>query len=99
MADLIQFTKNIETDERINIFKNFFEEHMLTYDLLNDIEFGAITTKIDSSSIIYSVKLLNESDKSTILNRIKSTCVSIRGKIYEPEVFLNGDLLCITFKK
>ena len=84
------------------IFKDFFEQHMLIYDILRDIQFVTISeVSFDKSSIIYSVKLLSEEDKGFVMRVLqnKNLSLTMYGKQYTPSVFMNGDLLCITINK
>ena len=54
----------------------------------------------DTSSIFYSVKIMKESDKERIQNMIcNNISITVYGNTYTPSIYLNGDLLCITFKK
>ena len=36
--NMVDFSHNIPSDQLLNIFKNFFEQHMVAYDLLKDID-------------------------------------------------------------
>ena len=54
---------------------------------------------MDKSSIMYSVKLLDDEDKGKIVHQLNNLPLSIYGKVYKPSVFINGDLLCITINK
>ena len=62
--NMIQFSNQVPSDQLILIFKDFFEQHIAAYDLLKGIEFvrrNEIT--MNKSSIMYSVKLLEDEDK------------------------------------
>ena len=98
----IEFVKDVPAEQLAIIFKDYFEKHMFVYDLLKGLEFVKINSiSIESASIMYSVKLLDNDDKNKILNSLKSRAGSLYmyGKLYTPEIYLNGDLLCITIKK
>ena len=71
--DSIEFSKQIPSEQLAIIFKDFFEQHMLIYDILRDIQFVTISeVSFDKSSIIYSVKLLSiDNISSTISSAIK----------------------------
>lgn len=98
--NMIDFSHNIPSDQLLNIFKNFFEQHMVAYDLLKDIDLVNFKVTEDVSSIFYSVKIMKESDKERIQNMIcDNISVTVYGHTYTPSIYLNGDLLCITFKK
>ena len=59
--DAIEFSNQIPSDDLVRIFKDFFEQHMLAYDISNGIQFVKINKiTMNRSSIIYSVKLLQE---------------------------------------
>ena len=97
---MIDFSHNIPSDQLLNIFKNFFEQHMVAYDLLKDIDLVDFKVGEDTSSIFYSVKIMKESDKERIQNMIcNNISITVYGNTYTPSIYLNGDLLCITFKK
>ena len=98
----LDFVKDVPADQLALIFKNYFEQHMFTYDLLRGIQFGGINSiDINTASIMYSVKLIEGEDKNALLKHLNSKAGSlvIYGKHYVPEIYLNGDLLCITIKK
>ena len=98
--NMVEFSNQIPSDQLIEIFKDFFEQHIATYDLLKGIEFIKINNiTIDKSSIMYSVKLLDDEDKEKIVRQLNSLPLTVYGKTYTPSVFLNGDLLCITIDK
>ena len=98
--NMVEFSNQIPSDQLIEIFKDFFEQHIATYDLLKGIEFIKINNiTIDKSSIMYSVKLLDDEDKEKIVRQLNNLPLTVYGKTYAPSVFLNGDLLCITIDK
>ena len=98
--NMVEFSNQIPSDQLIEIFKDFFEQHIATYDLLKGIEFIKINNiTIDKSSIMYSVKLLDDEDKEKIVRQLNNLPLTVYGKTYIPSVFLNGDLLCITIEK
>ena len=98
--NMVEFSNQIPSDQLIEIFKDFFEQHIATYDLLKGIEFIKINNiTIDKSSIMYSVKLLDDEDKEKIVRQLNNLPFTIYGKTYTPSVVLNGDLLCITIDK
>ena len=97
---MVEYSNQIPTDQLIEIFKDFFEQQNATYDLLKGIEFIKINNiTIDKSSIMYSVKLLDDEDKEKIVRQLNNLPLTVYGKTYTPSVFLNGDLLCITIDK
>lgn len=98
----LDFVKDVPADQLALIFKDYFEQHMFTYDLLRGIQFGGINSvDINTASIMYSVKLIDGEDKNALINHLNSKAGSlvIYGKHYVPEIYMNGDLLCITVKK
>ena len=98
--NMVEFSNQIPSDQLIEIFKDFFEQHIATYDLLKGIEFIKINNiTIDKSYIMYSVKLLDDEDKEKIVRQLNNLPLTVYGKTYTPSVFLNGDLLCITIDK
>ena len=98
--NMVEFSNQIPSDQLMEIFKNFFEQHVAAYDILKDIEFIKINNiTMDKSSIMYSVKLLDDEDKGKIVHQLNNLPLSIYGKVYKPSVFINGDLLCITINK
>ena len=102
MMNMFEFVENIPADQLVNIYKNYFEQHLIAYDILHGVEFIDLRSiDIDKASIIYSVKVLNDSNKEALVRKLNSTSamLNIYGSIYKPHVYLNGDLLCITIKK
>lgn len=100
--DTLEFIKDIPAEKLAEIFKNYFEQHMAVYELLRGLQFVSINSiSINEASIIYSVKLLDESYKDNLLRKfsLDSGSVTIYGKKCTPGVYMNGDLLCITIKK
>lgn len=98
--NMVEFSNQIPSDQLVEIFKDFFEQHIATYDLLKGVEFVKVNNiTIDKSSIMYSVKLLDDEDKEKLVHQLNNLPLTIYGKTYTPSVFLNGDLLCITISK
>lgn len=100
--DTLEFAKEIPAKKLAEIFRDYFEQHMAVYDMLKGVEFGSINSiDINKASIIYSVKVLNEKDKDNLLNKLTDNRISLNmyGKTYNPSVYINGDLLCITIEK
>ena len=98
--NMIQFSNQVPSDQLMSIFKDFFEQHIVAYDLLKGIEFVRINEiTMNKSSIMYSVKLLDDEDKEKIVRQLNNLPLTVYGKTYTPSVFLNGDLLCITIDK
>ena len=86
-----EFIKDIPADQIAIIFKDFFEQHMLVYDIIKNADFVSINDiSIDSASTEAELKRLLELDSSSLI---------IYGKEYKPNIFINGDLLCITINK
>ena len=100
--DTLEFAKEIPAEKLAEIFKDYFEQHMAVYEMLRGLHFVSINSiNINAASIIYSVKLLDESYKNNLLRKfsLDSGSVTIYGKKCIPDVYMNGDLLCITIKK
>lgn len=99
--DTLEFGKNISNENLAEIFKNFFEQHMATYELLKGIQFSSLSVDIKKASIIYSIKVLDEKEKEILLNKVQdiSGSLLIYGKNYNINTFMNGDLFCITINK
>jgi hypothetical protein len=99
--DTLEFGKNISNENLAEIFKNFFEQHMATYELLKGIQFSSLSVDIKKASIIYSIKVLDEKEKEILLNKVQdiSGSLLIYGKNYNISTFMNGDLFCITINK
>jgi hypothetical protein len=98
----IEFVKDVPAEQLAAIFKDFFEQHMFAYYLLRGVQFVSLNSvDIDTASIMYSVKLLDGDDKDKLLKLLTSQAgsLNIYGRHYTPNIFLNGDLLCITIKK
>ena len=97
--NMIDFSHAIPQDQLINIFRDFFEQHIAAYNIMKGIRFVDANVQTDTSSILYSVKLLDQEDKDRIEKNISSMTIDIYGKKYTPNIYINGDLLCITFYK
>jgi len=98
----VEFSKNIPPEQLAEIFKNYFEQHMAAYYMLAGVNFVNINKiGIDGASIMYSVKVLDDSQKDRLVENLqrRSGTINIYGKQITPDIFLNGDLLCITIKK
>jgi hypothetical protein len=50
---------------------------------------------------MYSVRVLDEIQKDELVKKLqnKTTAVNIYGHVVYPEIYINGDLLCITIRK
>ncbi len=100
----LEFAKDIPAEQIAEIFRNYFEQHMAVYDMLRGMQFvriNNIETNPNTASIMYSIKLLDARDKEWLERKLNlsSGSLIIYGKKYTPEVYMNGDLLCITIKK
>jgi hypothetical protein len=99
----IDFIKDIPAEQLAEIFRKYFEQHMMAYFLLKGMHYTGTRVSIDnnSASIMYAVKLDNPNEKSILEHNLKVNAgkLNIYGKVYTPEVYMNGDLLCITIKK
>ena len=100
--DTLEFSKNIPPEKLATIFRQYFEEHMAVFYMLKGVDFVAINNvDTDSASIMYSVRVLNPEQKDELIDKLqrKSTAVNIYGHTVYPEIYINGDLLCITIRK
>lgn len=98
--DLVQFGKKIPPEQLVEIFKSFFNEHMVAYDLVRGVELSSVNVITEEkSSIKYSIKLLNEADRDKLSQSLTDISIDVYGKQYSPQIFINGDLLCITIVK
>ncbi len=98
----IEFSKNIPPEKLATIFKDYFEEHMAAYYMLKGVDFVSINSvDINKASIMYSVKVLDERQKDALLTNLQrtSTALNIYGQKIVPDIYINGDLLCITITK
>ena len=98
----VEFIENIPAEKVAEIFKNYFEQHMAVYDMLRGMEFISLNDiDINTASIMYCIKPLDEKTKMNLYHKLTSSSGSLNvyGKTYTPEVFINGDLLCITISK
>ena len=100
--DTLEFSSYIDPGTLASIFKDYFEQHIAAYYMLKGLDFAAINVSgIGTASIMYSVKLLKPEETNRIvdiLNR-ESSNVIIYGIKIKPNIFVSGDLLCITLKK
>ena len=98
----IEFSKNIPPETLAEIFRDYFEQHMAAYYMFKGVDFVSINSvSMDKASIMYSVKVLDDSQKERLVENLQrqSSTVNIYGYDVTPEVFINGDLLCLTIKK
>ena len=98
----LEFSKEIPPEKLALIFKDYFEEHMAAYYMLAGVDFVSINeVNMDKASIIYSVRVLNPEQKERLVENLRrhSTALNVYGHIIIPEVYLNGDLLCISITK
>lgn len=98
----LEFSKNIPPETLAQIFKDYFEQHMAAYYMFKGVDFVSINSiDMDKASIMYSVKVLDTKQKDKLVDNLRrrSSSVNIYGREIKPEIFLNGDLLCITIRK
>ena len=100
----LEFAKDIPAEQIAEIFRNYFEQHMMVYDILRGVQFVSINkieTDPSRASIIYSIKLLDSRDKENLERKLNlsSGSLNIYGHTYTPQIYMNGDLLCISIKK
>ena len=98
----IEFSKNIPPKTLALIFKDYFEQHMAAYYMFKGVDFININSiDMDKASIMYSVKVLDDTQKNKLAEMLQkqSSTVNIYGYNVTPEVFINGDLLCLTINK
>ena len=102
MINSIEFSKNIPPETLALIFRDYFEQHMAAYYMLQGVECISINrVDVNKASIMYSVKVLDDSQKERLVENLqrRSGSITIYGKEITPNIFLNGDLLCITISK
>lgn len=100
--DSIEFAKGIPPETLAKIFKDWFEYHMAAYYISKGMPCGTIhNVDVSETNIIYNIHILNEEDKEEIERMLQeaNTTVSYYGIDIKPNVFINGDLLCISIKK
>lgn len=100
--DALEFSKIVPPQKLAEIFKDYFEQHMAVYYMLKGISLITIQdVSMNASSIVYSVQILDEIDRTNLIKRLQSQYGSliIYGKTYIPEVHIEGDLLYITINK
>lgn len=98
----LEFSKNIPPEKLAQVFRDYFEQHMAAYYMLKGVNFVSINSiDMDKASIMYSVKVLDDDQKYKLVDYLQrqSSTVNIYGYNVTPEVFINGDLLCLTIKK
>lgn len=97
----VEFSKQFPPDKLASIFKDFFEQHIAAYYMFKGLNFVSLNADVDRSALIYSVKLLDDDQVNRIIDHLQrsSSHLNIYGKTIIPEIFHNGDLLCISFKK
>ena len=99
----LEFTKDIPAEQLAEIFRQYFEQHMMAYFMLKGMHYTGTKVSIDNStaSIMYAVKLDNPNEKAILEHNLNVNAgkLNIYGRVYTPEIFMNGDLLCITIKK
>lgn len=94
--DFIEFSKTIPVSKLLDIFKNYFEEYAIVFNVLQDIEFEKINDiAVDKSSIVYSVRLKNEEDKQRLLETINDLNVEMYNRKFTIHIQIDGDLLYI----
>lgn len=97
--NMIEFSDKVPSEQLAIIFKDFFNEHIAAGYALTGIDIGDINVTSDSSSIMYSVRMLPQDNRDKLVQQIHNLHISVYGQIYIPNVYIEGDLLCITFKK
>ena len=97
----IEFSKNISPEKLATIFKDFFEQHMAAYSMLNGMEFVDLNADFNKACIVYSVKLLNPDNLNRIIENLQrqSTRLMIYGMTIIPEIHVESDKLYITIRK
>lgn len=98
--DMIKFSDKVPSEQLAIIFKDFFNEHIAAGYALTGINIGDVNVITnDTSSIRYSVKMLPQDNRDKLVNHIQNLHINVYGEMYIPSVYIEGDLLCITFKK
>ena len=98
----LEFSKNIPPEKLAQVFRDYFEQHMAAYYMLRGVDFVSINNiDMDKASIMYSVRVLDEDQKSKLVENLQKQCgtINIYGHTVTPDVFINGDLLCLTIRK
>lgn len=97
----IEFSKNISPEKLATIFRDYFEQHMAAYSMLNGMEFVDLNADITKAQIVYSVKLLKPENLNRIIENLhrQSTRLVVYGMTIIPEVQVIGDQLYITIRK
>lgn len=97
-----EYSQQIPASDLLIIYRDWFQQHMLTYNLLKKLETVTIhNVSFDQASIIYSIRLFSDKEKRDIEAILKNDRVKINiyGNDYTPHIYMNGDLLCITINK
>lgn len=100
--DNVEFIKNVPVATLARVFKDYFEQHMAVYDLLRGIEFVSLDNiDINSASLVYSIKVLDDKSRHTLLNKFNcsSASLNIYGRTFTPTVYIDEDLLYININK
>mgnify|MGYP004553743385 CR=1 FL=1 len=98
--DMMKFSEKVPSEQLAIIFKDFFNEHIAAGYALTGIDIGDINVITDNkTSIMYSVKMLPQDNKDKLVQHLQNLHISVYGQMYVPQVYIEGDLLCITFKK
>ena len=100
--DSVEFSKLLSPEMMGTIFRDYFEHHIAAYYMLKGLDFVSMNVSgVDKASIMYSVKLLNTEQIDRISTNLQRNSANLKvndNKII-PEIFLSGDLLCITLHK
>ena len=76
--NMVQFSNQVPSDQLMLIFKDFFEQHVVAYDILKGIKFNGINSiDFNKSSIVYSVKLLSDKNKEQLVNNLNGITLNI----------------------
>lgn len=100
--DTLEFSSYLKPESLASIFKDYFEQHIAAYYMLRGLDFVSLNVSgLDAASIMYSVKLLKPEETNRIIEALnrESSNVIIYGIKIKPNIFVSGDLLCITLKK
>lgn len=99
--DTIEFSKNLPSEKLSTIFKDYFDQHMAAYCMLNGIQFGDLDASMDTACIVYSLKILDVNNLNRIITNLErwGASMMIYGISVSPKISVNGDCISIMIRK
>lgn len=99
MSSTVEFIRNFNSDNIGSIVSRFFDEIMVLYNLVGDIQDLDICTNNESSTAIFTLMMDSEDEAKCLFNRLNGYDFEVYGIRYIITMDLSGGSILTTITK